>query len=104
MKKLKLNLDELRVESFVIPDISSNNRGTVNGQQLPASGDTNCPTDVGCGGGGTGYSCLCVTPVLPCATPTTPAAGCPDTAVGPTCFLSCYVTCDPPSAGPCGCY
>ncbi len=98
MKKLKLNLDDLKVESFEIPSIAG--QGTVFGQQLPIDGTTgaNCG-----GGGGTGYSCFCITPVLQCPNPTTPDAGCPDTAVSPTCFLSCIVTCDPPTAGPCGC-
>ncbi|OGU37172.1 MAG: hypothetical protein A2068_01620 [Ignavibacteria bacterium GWB2_35_6b] len=85
MKKLKLNLDEIKVESFNTFPIKNTQKGTVNG---------NGPTEpVGCeysldGPPTCWNSCDCTTPTLVCGYATCDEITCNN--------LSCYATCGCP--------
>ncbi|HEX6909711.1 MAG TPA: hypothetical protein VF142_04940 [Longimicrobium sp.] len=65
MKKLRLDLDGIRVETFATVDARLAERGTVHGlnhtrEIYCTKGDT-CRTS--CGGGGGGAECTCPPPV-----------------------------------------
>jgi hypothetical protein len=69
MKKLRLNLDEVRVDSFEIEGIPTSERGTVRArQECPEGGDAGFETEM-CGGeefGLVACSCRCCRCSCPC--------------------------------------
>ena len=92
MKKLKLNLDDLKVESFATTPDASSSRGTVFGQDPTVYPEDTCYlycTDVGstcvqqCGTGGSENG-TCA-PAETCVSTCEPQATCPS----PTCGVSC---------------
>ena len=94
MRKLKLAIDELEVESFSITR-SSGQDGTVHGRLKQ--------TYAYCGGTATGPSNpVCIGPTY-CCNPTAntgccpaPTSYCPDTAYYPSCGFSCPIEDCPP--------
>ena len=91
-KKLKLNLDDLKVESFVTTPDATQGRGTVFGQMQTEScvvctaGTCQCPTLAGdtcqyppCGGGGTGEGPTCAATQCTCGEETCQFPSCGDT-------------------------
>ena len=97
--KLKLNLDDLRVESFAVMPESPVGDGTVEGYYPtgPCVCDSECPQcegGTGPGGTGEGESCQGTCPGN-CPGPTQ-GITCPNTCgFGWTCDGTCVVTCSP---------
>jgi len=87
MKKLKLNLDEIKVESFQTVQALIN-KGTVLGND---EWTVTCPPDTEAG-------CATEAATCPNTCVNTCAATCPNTCIA-TCVASCNGTCD----GTCGC-
>ena len=106
MKKLKLNLDDLKVESFqVTPEDEAAGEGTVEGycydcETFFGPSCRVCPTDVCTNNTLCGQNTCAAT--CPNTCPNTCANTCPNTCahtcagntcVGPTCFDTCGRTC-----------
>ena len=77
MKKLKLNLDDLKIDSFEINTVNDHGRGTVKGD---GSGLPTCDGPETCGGDTCQFSCdgdscdiTCISPTECCATFTCPS-------------------------------
>lgn len=55
MKKLKLELDDLRVDSFTVTELANTHRSTVKAHiSLMSCSCVECVTDLDCGSGGCG--------------------------------------------------
>lgn len=102
MKKLRLNLDELKVESFETV-LHQNKKGTAFGQGVSQDTDPTTPCDCGGGGGTVGVSCggSCIA-----TCPNTCAYTCDD-ATCPGQGVTCYAHCTDPQftdpTTPCDC-
>jgi hypothetical protein len=84
MRKLKLDLDALDVESFDANPPAAEDRGTVQGAAPPP--DNQLPPDDTTGGGGSGnIYCISAYPCVPSNEATCNAATC-----GHTCWPTCY--------------
>ena len=81
MKKLKLNLDELKVESFVIGGSFQVEKGTVRGNIQPDRPATAQP------------GCISQVQTVGCATCDYSCGGTCQTCPNPTCNNTCYFTC-----------
>lgn len=99
MAKLKLDLDSLAVESFDT-DPQDHDEGTVHGAQATLLTCASCVASCQ-------YSCEASCRYT-CPRLRTCGASCVFTCLGPTCYMSCFGTCDPafcrtwrPGAPPC---
>ena len=78
MKKLKLNLDEIKIESFETVTVSTLRKGTINGEEsVPPSECNDTCTSPSCFGDSCGITC-------------SPNTTCVETCQGNTCIDSCY--------------